>query len=226
MTIHELGNIESSTNFFLLRNLPRTARVLDIGTRHGSFLKRIHDAGYRDVHGVDINGEAIAAGKEAYPELAQRLTAYSGNLDEIAPGTYDAITMFDVIEHIPAVQPFLKSVHARLNPGGIFIFQTPNVIVNTVWETFHSRSFTSWRAEHCSLQTLYSLKRHLRDAGFTAISIEKFNVVTDHNIRKTRAVFGPLGPAMLRCFALLPLPLYSNFWGCCRRPVGPGARTD
>lgn len=39
---------------------------------------------------------------------------------------YDAVTCFNVIEHVPDPRSFLSSVVARIKPGGILALTTPN----------------------------------------------------------------------------------------------------
>jgi len=61
--------------------------------------------------------------------------------------------MFDVIEHIPNIEDFLKGqVYRVLKEKGIFVFQTPNKIINIPWEIINQRSLTKWKKYHCSLQ--------------------------------------------------------------------------
>jgi len=44
-----------------------------------------------------------------------------------APGSFDAVTLWDVLEHVPDPEKTVQDVVQLLKPGGIFAFNTPNV---------------------------------------------------------------------------------------------------
>jgi len=104
-----------------LPRLPPGARVLDVGCGNGEFLAAASEAGY-DAHGIDIS--------EAAAEMcrARGLNAFSGDFltaDTGAP--YDAVTMWDVIEHLPDPVGFVRRAGALLRPGGVLVMKTPFV---------------------------------------------------------------------------------------------------
>jgi len=211
--LRESGNLDASVSYFLSFALRKQARVLDIGARFGSFLDRIHNAGYADVHGIDVDEDAVCTGRRSYPHLAARLQTSDGRCVPFDDDTFDAVTMFDVLEHVPDVAAFLVEVRRVLKPGGLFVFQTPNILINVPWEILHRKSLTRWRTYHCSLQSLRSLRAALGAAGFVSVKIHKQPIQTEHNIRKVRKALGRPGPWLLRLAARLPLGLYPNFWG-------------
>ena len=43
-------------------------------------------------------------------------------------GTYDCVYAGEVIEHIRNLKPLLKQIRGVLNPGGVFVFTTPNIV--------------------------------------------------------------------------------------------------
>jgi len=208
----EYGNIDNCVDYFLDYAVPRDKRILDIGTNLGSFPNALHARGYTDVRGIDVQPAAIAHGKQVYPAIADRLLAYDGRTLPFADGSFDAVTMFDVIEHIPDVREFLPEVARVLADDGLFVFQTPNIYVNSVWATIEWRSF-EWRKDHCSLQSLRSLRRLLRDAGLSQVRVDKVSIDTEFNRAVIREHLGGLGTMLLRLSRLLPLGLYPNFYG-------------
>ncbi len=213
----EHGNIENSLRFFQGFNVPKDARILDIGTRYGTLLEQMRLAGWRNLMGLDTDEEALRQGRAVYRGLAARLHAYDGNILPLGDMTVDVVTMFDVLEHIPNVSVYLQEVRRVLRPGGLYLFQTPNRYVNIVWEILHQRSFTRWRSYHCSLQTLSSLHRLLSGSGFCEVRIVKYPIDTLYNRERIRAVIGPLGLYMLRLAASAPLWIYPNFYGSAKR---------
>lgn len=113
---------------YFSRFLPenRNAKTLDVGCGYGAFLYFMQKEGYRDVQGVDISPEQIAAARKlGIPDV------YCENLRVFLQkhtNELDCITAFDVLEHFPKgeVLPLLDAVYHALKPGGMFILQTPN----------------------------------------------------------------------------------------------------
>ena len=215
--LSEQGNIDSSVAYFRTFQIDRASRILDVGTRFGSFLHGLDQLGYRNTTGIDLDSSALEAGRLAYPHLAGRLCPGDEKRLIFADGEFDVITAFDVIEHIPDVAFMLREIRRVLRPDGLFIFQTPNILTNIPKEIIYTHSLTGWRTYHCSLQTLGSLRRRLRQAGFTDIVVEKRAICTEFNLTEAREHLGALGPVVLRGLQRLPLMIYPNFWGHARR---------
>lgn len=66
----------------------------------------------------------------------------------------------EVLEHCPDPEVVLKEVHRILNSGGVFFFTVP-----FLWN-LHETPHDEYR------YTPYSLERHLKNSGFTAIKIK------------------------------------------------------
>ena len=125
--------------------------------------------------------------------------------------------LFDVIEHIPQIRNYLiNQVYRVLKPGGLLIYQTPNKIINIPWEIIKNKHLTKHQHYHCSLQTLHSLNK-LLNITFTNVIIEKHNIITEYNINKIKKKLGCLGVFFLHLLQSLPLALYPNFWGYCKK---------
>ena len=210
----ELGNIQSSLDYFLMSNIPKDAKILDIGCNYGSLIYNLYKLGYKNIKGVDVNKESIKKGKTEYKEISKNISYYNGNKIPVKDESFDVVLMFDVIEHISSIQKFLKNeVYRVLKKEGRFIFQTPNKLTNIPWEILQSKSFTKWKKYHCSLQTYSSLKQLLKYLGFRDIKIEKYNILTEHNKDKIRSKFGFFGGVLLNLVSLMPLRFQSNFFG-------------
>jgi SAM-dependent methyltransferase len=101
----------------------RPGRLLDVGCATGEFLLAARARGW-EVSGLDIS--PIAA------ERARRLTGaaiHVGPLDTAPypPASFDAITLWEVIEHAPSPRRYLARVAALLRPGGVVALSTPNL---------------------------------------------------------------------------------------------------
>jgi len=208
----EYGNIESSFAYFQRFNIPKTSIILDIGTNIGSFPNKLFENGYNNIYGVDIAKSAIEFGKKKNINIAERINIFDGKEIPFPNDCFDAVTMFDVIEHIPSTEEFLLEVNRVLKKDGILIFQTPNKFINIPWETIISLSF-KWRVWHCSLQTFWSLKKLFKKSNFINVIIEKYNIDTEYNRNKIKKVMGNFGILLIKIFAIFPLFFYPNFWG-------------
>lgn len=216
---NESGDIKESLQYTLKLLKARDVKILDIGCNYGSLIYNLYKQGYRDVHGVDLRANSIAAGQKKYKEISQNLNTYDGISLPFEDNFFDVILMFDVIEHIPNVKDYLRDqVFRVLKPGGIFIFQTPNIITNIPWEIIDKKSLIKWRAYHISLQTVFSLRNILKRAGLNGIVIEKHNVLSTYKITKVKRKLGLFGVFMLHIMNRLPLVIYTNFWGHCHKP--------
>jgi 2-polyprenyl-3-methyl-5-hydroxy-6-metoxy-1,4-benzoquinol methylase len=101
-----------------------TGRVLDIGSGYGFFRVALGEAGYED-DGLEVSEFARAVASSSYG-----LTTHGGTLDEhweAWESHYDAVTLFDLIEHLADPQRFLEQVAAILRPGGVLGIKTPNL---------------------------------------------------------------------------------------------------
>ena len=101
--------------------------VLDIGCGGGLVAEPLARLGAA-VTGIDPAPENVAAAKAhakgagldiAYRALTAEALALEG-------GTFDAVLLLEVVEHVPDVPLFLKSVAPLVKPGGVMILSTLN----------------------------------------------------------------------------------------------------
>ncbi len=110
----------------LVDDVPRPAqtgrprRILDIGCAFGGFLSTLDESWERS--GFDASAFAIARAVEALPKARLDL----GNLPDIPfEGPFDAVTAFDVLEHVRNLRAARRAIRDRLAPGGRFVFGVP-----------------------------------------------------------------------------------------------------
>ena len=206
------GDIQASLNFFAEHAPPRGSTILDIGTRYGTFLHRLWLHGYVR-YGIDVNHETLEEGRKLYPGIS--LWHYGGHKLPFDDNSFDCVTMFDVIEHIPDVAEYMQEVHRVLKPNGRLIFQTPNKWWNAPWELCaHGKA---WADRHCSLQSYRSLWNLLREAGFSTPWFSKRSPDTPFKRQLAREKGGWFALCVLWVVAWLPLPMpwRTSFWGHC-----------
>jgi 2-polyprenyl-3-methyl-5-hydroxy-6-metoxy-1,4-benzoquinol methylase len=107
----------------LLETRCGVGRLLDVGCGAGTFLSIAADRGW-DVHGVEPCEPLCEAAEQAVGE--GRVT---NALFEEAPGFgegFDAVTMWDVLEHVLDPSDFVERAIALLRPGGLLVICTPD----------------------------------------------------------------------------------------------------
>jgi SAM-dependent methyltransferase len=99
-----------------------TRRVLDIGCSDGLFLISMRSRGWETM-GVEIGEESSRIAREV-----NGLNVVTGNLfsQEIESGSFDAVTMTHVLEHLPDPVGALERVRDLLKPGGMLLISVPN----------------------------------------------------------------------------------------------------
>jgi SAM-dependent methyltransferase len=102
----------------------RPGRLVDVGCAAGYFVEAARARGW-DAYGVEPSPEAR---RGVDPALAPRVVAA---LDAL-PGDFDAITFWDVLEHLPDPLGALRDARARLRPEGVLGVVVPVIgSVNT-----------------------------------------------------------------------------------------------
>lgn len=99
--------------------------LLDVGCGLGFFVKAVltKKPGWTAT-GYEISKQAVKFAKEhnRLKEVYAGLVQDSG----LAKESFDIITLWDVIEHIPKPHSLLEYLYGLLKPGGILFLQTPN----------------------------------------------------------------------------------------------------
>ena len=189
------GNFEANARFLEQTGvLRRDAEILEIGSGTGSLLQRLIADGYR-ARGVEINPELVAESRRWHGELPLQLV--EGVTLPFADRSFDVVLSFDVFEHIPDSDAHVEEVRRVLKAGGWYLLQTPSKWSNTLFETIRWRSFTRWRADHCSLHSYGQLDRRFKRHGFET-AFADVPVVTAFYRQKVRRHLGPLGALLLR----------------------------
>lgn len=103
-----------------------TIAILDVGVGYGIFLKiAAEDFGLKNLHGMDPFPESIEIAKTLVAAHYERGDIYDDRWP-FPEGIFDAITCFDVLEHLDRPEEFLIKAKRHLKPGGIVLISTPN----------------------------------------------------------------------------------------------------
>ncbi|MEO8286806.1 MAG: class I SAM-dependent methyltransferase [Chloroflexota bacterium] len=139
----------------------QTGRILDVGCASGEFLSAASARNW-EVYGLEPSpiGSALA-------ERVPGATIYTGTLDT-APwpdGWFDAVTLFEVIEHLQSPTAYVEKIARLVRPGGMFALTTPNIrslayrLLGTRWDPVGPN-------DHLYLFSPRTLESLLRDHGF------------------------------------------------------------
>ena len=122
-------------------------RYLDVGCSTGFVVEAARDAGW-EATGIDLNPSAIEFGKGRGLDLRAVALEDGGFL----PETFDAVSLFDVLEHLLDPQRTLRACTGLLKPGGILFLYVPNYDsasrllmgkdAHFIWPTHHLNYYT------------------------------------------------------------------------------------
>ncbi|HYS27301.1 MAG TPA: class I SAM-dependent methyltransferase, partial [Vicinamibacterales bacterium] len=125
----------------------RTPRYLDVGCSTGFVVEAARDEGWEAI-GIDLNPSAIEFGRSRGLDLRTVALEDAG----FAPGSFDAVSLFDVLEHLLDPRRTLRACAELLAPGGILFLYVPNFDsasrllmgpkAHFIWPTHHLNYYT------------------------------------------------------------------------------------
>ena len=113
---------------------PRGRALLDVGAHAGRFLELARAAGW-DGEGLELNPKTAA-----YAAQVSGAVVHQGNIHTFAPERcYDAVTLTDVLEHMPQPLDVLRRLRTFLCDGGWLAVKVPNGPAQRMKETLRAR---------------------------------------------------------------------------------------
>jgi 2-polyprenyl-3-methyl-5-hydroxy-6-metoxy-1,4-benzoquinol methylase len=135
--IHVLLRFLTAPMLRVLNEVPPNASLLDIGAGHGLFAV-LAAHGARRVVAVEPDARKVRP--------IDRIEFVIG-FDDVISGTFDAITIIDVLYKIPLDQwdALLKRCHSRLAAGGMLLVkeQDPTARFKNAWNALQERGATA-----------------------------------------------------------------------------------
>ncbi|MFQ5449554.1 MAG: class I SAM-dependent methyltransferase [Nitrospinaceae bacterium] len=103
---------------------PEKGNLLEIGCAGGFFLKAAEKRGWNP-HGIEIVPEFVRFAREELllpnvREIPLEDKSYDGHF-------FDAVVLWDLIEHLRHPLHYLREINRILRPGGLLVLWTPNV---------------------------------------------------------------------------------------------------
>jgi len=143
-----------------------SGRVLDIGSGYGFFRVALGEAGYAH-DGLEVSEFARSVASASYG-----FETHGGTLDDHCQdwkSRYDAVTLFDLIEHLEDSVRFLQQVAHVLRPGGVVGVKTPNIDCPEA-EVFGAH-YHSLKREHLAYFSVGSLTAAAAAAGLEPVHV-------------------------------------------------------
>jgi len=157
----------------LLGRKPNFIRLLDVGCSSGAFLEIATAKGFA-AEGVEPAVKPAATAQRA------GLRVHSGTLSEqnFPDKSYDAITLFEIIEHLPSPRDMIIECRRILRRDGVIAINTPNAaswtarVMGARWEGFDLHKMGG----HISFFNPASLRLLAERCGLTVERLETRNV--------------------------------------------------
>ena len=155
----------------------KAGSLLDIGAGTADFLSLCKIRGW-EISGVEINSGARELAAEKGVNLLQDLSEVEG--------TYDVITLWHVLEHLPNLKEITKRLEELLKPGGTLLIAVPNF--NSFDATYYKEYWAAydvprhiWHFSRGSMKKLFSSSMKLKsmkpmifDAFYVSLLSEKY----------------------------------------------------
>ena len=149
------------------------ARLLDIGCGRGDFILAARRRGW-DVVGVEQSQNPVM---DMRAQLALTVLTPEA-LAETPDASFDAVTLWHVLEHLPEPRTQLAQIHRLLRPGGQLVIEVPN------YGGWHGRfGRAAWHHLDVPRHLLHfdrtSLGRLLSVSGFEEVRWETLSIEYD-----------------------------------------------
>jgi SAM-dependent methyltransferase len=147
--------------------VPSRDGLLDIGCGNGFVLELALELGWKGARGVEPSEDAIAHASASVAPLIERGLLERGMF---APASFDAVTLFQVLDHLRDPVAVLSEIRRLLRPGGVVLALNHNV------EAFSARVLRERSpiidVEHTYLYSPETMRRLFSQVGFEVMSVE------------------------------------------------------
>ena len=156
---------DDQRRFEMLKSVMVNRKVLDFGCGAAGFVRKAQSLA-AEVVGVELESRVR--------EYWGNSIALHGGLEDVG-GSYDLITAFHVVEHLPDPRAMLRELATRLKDRGRLVIEVPSSedALLTLYENDAFQRFTYW-SQHLILFNAETLRRLATQAGLRVISIQQF----------------------------------------------------
>jgi SAM-dependent methyltransferase len=147
----------------------KTGRFLDVGCGAGGVLGVAQSRGW-EAFGQEISDWAVEQARKQGYEIINALLLEA----QFPENHFDAVAMFDVLEHLPSPVDYIREVHRILKPGGVLVVETPNIGGFFARYLYKENSDLIKPRAHICLFTPQSARRLCGSVPFSEVRIETF----------------------------------------------------
>ena len=215
-----------------LQRFQSTGKLLDVGCGAGFFLDAARSRGY-NVAGLDLSPVPASYARE---QLGLDVTVSSLYELGAATNAFDAVTIFQTIEHDPDPAALCGELYRIVKPGGVVMVTTP-AADGFVARVMGKRWFGYRNVEHVSFFTRRSLRYTLERSGFEIVSLEVehgkglspkyvlnrlINYYYDHRtvFRNGLRLLHPVMPLLGKAVLFEP---WAHLYAVARKPLEPSS---
>ena len=166
----ELDNLKRSYGRRLeeiVDELPHRGALLDVGCGNGFFLERALELGFESVRGVE---PAIDAVERARPDIRPAIVTRMFEPGLFPPASFDVISFFMLLDHIPEPGAFLEGCIDMLKPGGFVLCVTHDV--RSLMVRLLGERCPIIHVQHTCLYDRNTIAGLLRGAGFQDVKVK------------------------------------------------------
>jgi len=156
---------DDQRRFEMLKSVMVNRKVLDFGCGAAGFVRKAQSLA-TEVVGVELESRV----REYWGDSI----ALHGGLEDVGR-SYDLITAFHVVEHLPDPRAMLRELATRLKDRGRLVIEVPSSedALLTLYENDAFQRFNYW-SQHLFLFNAETLRRLATQAGLRVISIQQF----------------------------------------------------
>jgi len=146
-------------------SLSNESHILDIGCAGGAFLQAAKNLGISGI-GLEPNKWMCEYARSTYG-----IDARSGTLrDHHFPDeTFDLVSLWDVIEHVPSPKDVLEEIQRIVKPGGVLIVNYPDF--GSLPAQLLGRKWPFLLSVHLFYYTRKTMRKQLTQAGFHVVDM-------------------------------------------------------
>jgi len=172
----------------LAKHLPlQNAKVLDIGCGGGLFLSLLKQAGAQ-VTGIELSDSRAQYARTKHNLEIDKRPIESDSWQRGYANHFDAVTLWDVIEHVNYPQQTLQSAVNVLKQGGLLLIDTPcrdsfyhrfgeftYKLTGGKYPTFLNAMYSSHLFGHKQIFSTTEMKKLFESVGLEVIDLHKFH---------------------------------------------------
>ena len=162
---------------------------LDVGCAGGASLVAARTLGF-EVTGIEPSRWMAEFGRKTYGVDIRQGTLEA---DTFAPQSFDLISLWDVLEHIPDPNELLRIVLGLLKPGGVFIVTYPDI--GSLAQKILRDRWPFWLSVHLNYYTPKTMRVQLEKSGFQVLEFRSYwmTLPLHYTLERAAAYIPPMG---------------------------------